>query len=233
MADRCYQTLFADLAYVFSDMSLLQQALTHRSADACHYERLEFLGDSILGAIIAHALYLRFPKAKEGQLSRLKASLVCGDSLVEQAHDLKLGDYIVLGEGERKSGAYRRPSILEDVLEALIGAIYLESGYQATEQVVLKLFGNRLQALNVDDLFGKDAKTKLQEYVQKRQWPLPVYSLNRVEGDAHEQTFYVYGQVPEQTCRVEGVGKSKKSAEQQAAMQLYQLIMEQKDGGQG
>lgn len=204
------------LGYVFNAPELLRSALTHRSFGSKHNERLEFLGDAVLSFIISSELYARFPALDEGRLSRLRASLVKGDTLAELARGLALGEYLQLGSGELKSGGFRRASILADALEAVIGAIYLDGGIDATRRVVLALYGDNLD--NVSPSVNlKDPKTRLQEYLQSRRLPLPQYEVVSVTGEAHDQTFvvrcFVQG-LPEPT---EGVGASRRRAEQAAA----------------
>jgi ribonuclease-3 len=204
------------LGYHFGDRALLELALTHRSAGGRNNERLEFLGDSILNHVIAEALYLRFPKAREGQLSRMRASLVKGETLAAVSRELELGQYLQLGSGERKSGGNRRASILADTLEALIGAILLEAGVDQCRNCVNALFATRLDQLSEQDL-RKDAKTRLQEYLQGRGKPLPAYELRDVTGEAHKQTFRVACTLELPAMTVEGTGNSRRKAEQIAA----------------
>jgi ribonuclease III len=204
------------LGHEFSDPDLLQLALTHRSASGSNNERLEFLGDSIVNHVIAEALYRQFPKAREGDLSRMRATLVKGDTLAEIGRELGLGEFVRLGQGERKSGGHRRASILADVLEALAGAILLDSGVDRCRECLLRWFHGRLDRLEMGAA-GKDAKTRLQEYLQGRGRPLPAYELLAVEGEDHQQVFRILCHVaqPEQTF--EGGGSSRQKAEQVAA----------------
>ena len=209
--DRCQQ----QLGYRFNDPALLNQALTHRSATGQSNERLEFLGDAVLSAIISQALFLRYPQASEGDLSRLRASLVKGTALAELARGLNLGDSLRLGGGELKSGGFRRESILADALEALFGAIYLDGGFERCQQVILNLYQARLAALPLgDDL--KDPKSRLQEHLQSRQQPLPVYSVLEVSGAEHARQFKIQCQVDDQ-LRTVASGSSRRRAEQEAA----------------
>ena len=204
------------VGYQFKDPALLTLALTHRSVHGSHnYERLEFLGDSILNFLIGEALYEKFSKAKEGQLSRLRAELVKGQTLAEVAKELGVGEYLLLGPGEMKSGGQRRGSILADAVEALLGAIYLESGLDACRERVNTWFSKRLRSLNME--VGKDAKTRLQEYLQSRQLPLPVYEVTSVRGEAHDQTFEVCCRVEGLAVETEGSAASRRKAEQMAA----------------
>jgi len=211
------------LGYEFADPALLTMALTHRSAGSRNNERLEFLGDSIVNHIIADALYHRFPDAREGDMSRMRASLVKGDTLAELARELQLGDYLLLGPGERKSGGYRRSSILADTLEALAGAILLDAGFQRCRGCVLGWFGTRLEQL-ASGVADKDAKTRLQEYLQGRGNPLPEYELLGVTGDDHNQMFSVACLLSKPQLQAEGSGRSRRKAEQAAALSALQRL---------
>lgn len=204
------------LGHVFADSQLLTTALTHRSAGSRNNERLEFLGDSIVNHIIAEALYRRFPEASEGDMSRMRASLVKGDTLADLARELDLGEHLMLGPGERKSGGFRRSSILADTLEALAGAILLDAGYEQCKVCVTGWFGDRLLQLS-PDAADKDAKTLLQEYQQGRGNPLPEYELLAVQGVDHDQQFKVVCRLNKPPLVVEGSGKSRRKAEQAAA----------------
>jgi len=204
------------LDYHFRDETLLQTALTHSSYGQGHNERLEFLGDSILGWVIAEALYQRFPHAREGQLSRLRAGLVKGVTLAEIARELGLGDYLRLGQGEMKSGGFRRDSTLADAFEAIIGAIFLDSDITTCQQRVLNLFDSRLQSLSLEDTL-KDPKTLLQEYLQSRKQALPSYRILSTSGKEHEQVFKVACDVDLLDKAVEASGTSRRYAEQAAA----------------
>jgi ribonuclease-3 len=198
-------------------------ALTHRSAGSRNNERLEFLGDSIVNHIIADALYRRFPDAREGDMSRMRASLVKGDTLAELARELQLGEYLLLGPGERKSGGYRRSSILADTLEALAGAILLDAGFQLCRDCVLGWFGPRLEQL-ASGVADKDAKTRLQEYLQGRGNPLPEYELLGVTGDDHNQMFSIACRLSKPQLLAEGSGRSRRKAEQAAARSALQRL---------
>lgn len=211
------------MGYVFKQPQLLQRALTHRSYAPEHYERLEFLGDSILGCVIAKYLYTEFPDLPEGDLSRLRSNLVKESTLLMFAQQLDLGSQLKLGEGELKSGGARRPSILADAVEALIGAICLDGGFVAAEQAVLNLFVPYLAKVDMKTL-GKDAKTLLQEYLQGRRFALPGYSVVNMQGESHEQLFQVECSIPALNISTRGAGTSRRNAEQQAAMAAYQLI---------
>jgi len=218
-AERLMQTL----GYRFSDRALLKQALTHRSAGQQHNERLEFLGDALLGFIIAEELYRRFPNADEGQLTRLRASLVRKESLAALAHNVAIGSHLQLGEGELKSGGYRRESILANALEALIGAIYVDGGFDACRQQVIKLFESTLLPLSPDDVV-KDPKTDLQEWLQARHLALPTYRMLDVSGEPHNQRFTVECELSDLAVSVRGQGRSRRQAEQQAAAQALNLL---------
>ena len=202
--------------HVFRDPALLAQALTHRSAGAPHNERLEFLGDALVGLIAAEALYLRWPKADEGAMTRARAELVRESSLAQIARELDLGARITLGPGEMKSGGHRRDSILSDALEAVVGAIYLDAGFKACCDTVLPWFEPRIAALPVGGI-GKDPKTRLQEWLQARQRPLPEYELLAESGDEHARTFHVRCVLADPALAAEGSGSSRRGAEQEAA----------------
>jgi ribonuclease-3 len=204
------------LGHQFADPKLLALALTHRSVGGRNNERLEFLGDSIVNHIIAEALYLQFPTAREGDMSRMRASLVKGDTLAEVARELQLGEYLVLGPGERKSGGHRRSSILADALEAVAGAVLLDSDVETCRACVQAWFTARLERLTLESV-DKDAKTRLQEFLQGRRRPLPEYELLGVQGDDHEQQFHIACRLQKPVLVVEGVGSSRRKAEQAAA----------------
>lgn len=204
------------LGYHFNHPELLHQALTHRSHSSPHNERLEFLGDSVLSCAIATLLYQRFSHLKEGDLSRLRANLVRQESLADIASGLALGDVLRLGEGELKSGGFRRPSILADTLEAVFGAIYLDASFAAAQEVIARLYQTRIEQIDPNDA-GKDAKTALQEWLQGRRLPVPHYTLLTTRGEAHAQEFEVSCEIPAANLKVSGCGNSRRSAEQQAA----------------
>ncbi len=187
------------LGYQFKDAGLINLALTHRSANSKHNERLEFLGDSILSFVIADDLYHRFPKVNEGDMSRMRATLVRGHTLAELGREFDLGDYLKLGPGELKSGGFRRDSILADAVEAIIGAIYLDSDIEKVRSIVLSWYNSRLEAIK-PGVSQKDPKTRLQEFLQGRRKPLPVYTVTNIKGEAHNQEFTV-------ECEVAGVDK--------------------------
>ena len=211
------------LEYQFKSMDFMTLALTHRSANALHNERLEFLGDSILSFVIADDLYHRFPKVDEGDMSRMRATLVRGKTLAELGREFELGDYLLLGPGELKSGGYRRDSILADCVEALIGAIYLDSGIEVARQVVLAWYKSRLDTIE-PGINQKDPKTRLQECLQGCRLPLPAYTVVKVQGEAHNQEFTVQCDVSGLDKPVIGKGGSRRKAEQAAAeLALVQL----------
>jgi len=212
------------LGHLFRDPALLRQALTHRSHSAPHNERLEFLGDAVLNCTVAALLYERFPHLAEGELSRLRASLVNQETLSRIAASLELGARLRLGEGELKSGGAKRPSILADALEALVGAIFLDGGFAPAARAVAETLAPALQQLDPGAL-GKDPKTQLQEYLQGRRLSLPQYNVVGVRGEAHEQQFQVECLVPELDIRTLGDGSSRRSAEQSAARRAYDLAV--------
>lgn len=219
--------LEAALGYQFKQRDLFQQALTHRSAFYRHNERLEFLGDSVLSLVISKTLYHQFPQAKEGALTRMRSVLVCGSTLTDMAKQFALGDYIVLGSGELKSGSFRRDSILENTLEAIIGAIYLDSDWSTLERVLTSWFASRLHAIQPDDI-AKDPKTQLQEYLQQYQKPLPRYEVIQVTGQDHAQTFLVACHVVDLQQPVQASGLSRRKAEQAAAQKVLELVRDTK-----
>lgn len=211
------------LGYEFTNQDLLIQALTHRSASNKHNERLEFLGDSILSIVISDALYHQFPKATEGDLSRMRATLVKGDTLTVIAKEFKLGDYLFLGPGELKSGGFRRESILADAVEAIIGAVYLDANIEACTALLLRWYQARLANI-MPGINQKDPKTILQEYLQGYKKPLPDYQVVQVDGEAHDQTFTVECRIQDLNEVVTGVASSRRKAEQLAAAQILELI---------
>jgi len=205
------------IGHRFAQPGLLAQALTHRSAGAPHNERLEFLGDALVNLIIAEALYARWPQADEGALTRTRAELVRESALAPIARKLELGARLTLGPGEMKSGGHRRDSILADALEALVAAVYLDSGFDACRAVVLPWFEPAMAALPPPHKVGKDAKTRLQEWLQARQKPLPVYSLLAEAGEDHSKSFLVSCTVDDPHVVTEGEAGSRRAAEQLAA----------------
>ena len=227
--DNAERWLSETLGYSFSDARLLQQALTHRSAPGNSNERLEFLGDAVLDVVISEALFHSLPDAPEGDLSRLRASLVRDTSLAVIAADLGIGDYLILGSGERKTGGHRRQSILADALEALFGAVYLDSGFDSVAELVRRVFGAKLEDLpHADEL--RDPKTRLQEWLQARGAAPPEYELVHVTGKAHQQRFEVRCQVPEQEPTT-GEGRSRRTAEQQSARRMLARLTADQDNG--
>jgi len=211
-----HQELSKRLSHQFVNTNLLTQALTHRSYGAHNNERLEFLGDGALNFIIANQLYQRFPKLAEGDLSRLRAQLVKEATLSEIATMLNLGDALKLGEGELKSAGWRRPSILADALEAIIGAVYLDSGFEATESFVLGLYTSKLETID-PSVIAKDPKSLLQELLQGRKIAVPEYTVTLTSGEAHAQRFVVECFIEKHNIRTVGEGTSRRLAEQQAA----------------
>ncbi|MCL2876567.1 MAG: ribonuclease III [Betaproteobacteria bacterium] len=211
------------IGHVFADPSLLTQALTHRSFGQANNERFEFLGDSVLNCAMSMALFKRFPALREGELSRVRSSMVCQETLARVAADLDLGPCLRMGEGELRSGGFRRPSILADALEALIAAVCFDAGFEAARALVDRLFEPLL--MDVDPAAsGKDPKTSLQEWLQSHRMALPTYTMIRVLGEAHAQEFEVACEVPKFSLYAVGRGSSRRAAEQQsAALVLAQL----------
>jgi ribonuclease-3 len=210
--------------YAFADPGLLAQALTHRSAAALHNERLEFLGDALVNLIVAEALYQLWPKADEGTLTRARAELVRESSLATIARSMDLGSHLILGPGEMKSGGHRRDSILADAVEAIIGAIHLDSNFEACRAAVLPWFDAAIAALPPPHKLGKDAKTRLQEWLQARGKPLPVYRLVGETGDEHAKSFRVCCAIADPAVECEGEGTSRRAAETQAAERVLDRI---------
>jgi ribonuclease III len=211
------------LRHAFKDPALLDRALTHRSVGSRNNERLEFLGDSLLNMVIAEALFLRHPDIEEGDLSRLRASLVNQDALAELANELHLGEYLNLGPGEMKSGGQRRASILADTLEAILGAIHLDAGFQILRETILHLFHERLEnPASPEEL--KDAKTRLQEWLQARNLTLPVYQVESVTGEPHRQVFRVSCVLEESHVHTSGEAASRRGAEQEAARYALEAL---------
>ncbi|MCF6767744.1 ribonuclease III [Thiotrichales bacterium 19S11-10] len=215
--------LYQAIGYTFDDTDLLTQALTHRSLRKKHNERLEFLGDAILGMVIAEALYHQFPEAKEGQLSLLRISIVKGKTLTDKATELNLGDYLALGIGEIKSGGHKRASILEDAIEALVGAIYLDSNLEEVRRCILTWFKYELDNLTLVEV-PKDSKTQLQEILQADGVELPEYQLIETEGLPHQQTFKVKCLVRSLNLSATSQASSRKGAEQLAANEIIQKL---------
>lgn len=217
-----FSRLYKKLGYVFSDETILPQALTHRSKSTVNNERLEFLGDSVLGFTISAELYRRFPETNEGVLTRLRARLVRKETLARLARELGLGDYLRLGTGELKSGGFDRDSILADALEAIFGAAFVDGGVDAGRQIVLHLYQHELES-TTSATAAKDPKTRLQEYLQKQGLTLPVYSTVDIKGKAHRQEFQVSCEVPGLEP-IEGRGSSRRKAEQDAASIAYEKL---------
>ncbi len=213
---KAIETLLKKLEYSFVDISLLEEALTHRSYSSRNNERLEFLGDGILNFVIAHELFKSYPDVQEGDLSRLRANLVNKDSLAEIAGHLKLGDVILLGSGELKSGGFRRPSILADAVESIFGAVYCDSGFEPCRELIIRLYASRLSS-SMDLQSLKDPKTQLQELLQSRHFSLPDYQVTNIKGQAHAQVFHVKCSIEKMNIAVTGEGKSRRKAEQIAA----------------
>ena len=211
------------IGHVFAQSQLLQRALTHRSYCSAHNERLEFLGDSVLNCVVAKHLYEIYPGLAEGDLSRLRSNLVNQQTLSKLAQQLRLGELLLLGEGERKSAGFRRPSILADTMEALFGAVFLDSGFAAAEQVILKLYVPFIASADAQTL-GKDYKTLLQEYLQGKRLALPRYILVATQGEAHAQLFQVECQIEQLKLFTRGEGSSRRTAEQVAAEAAYRKI---------
>ena len=211
------------LQHEFSNVYLLNQALTHRSFSADHNERLEFLGDSVLNLAVAHLLYERLSELPEGDLSRVRANLVKQDTLHQLAVALGLPEVVRLGEGEARSGGNKRPSILADVLEAIIGAVYLDAGFAAAQDLVHRLF--KAVAINPEmEAIGKDPKTELQEWLQGRKMNLPLYRVVGTQGAAHKQTFDVECEIIELNFSERGIGGSRRAGEQAAAAAMLQTL---------
>jgi len=210
--------------YAFADPGLLAQALTHRSAAALHNERLEFLGDALVNLFVAEALYTHWPKADEGTLTRARAELVRESSLATIARTLGLGEHLILGPGEMKSGGHRRDSILADAVEAIVGAIYFDAGFAKCRDAVLPWFEPAIAALPPPNKLGKDAKTRLQEWMQGRGKALPVYRLIAETGDEHAKQFRVACVIVEPALECEGEGTSRRAAEQSAAEKILAVV---------
>ncbi|MFQ0991573.1 ribonuclease III [Gilliamella apicola] len=211
------------IGYQFNNLTLLQLALTHRSANKLHNERLEFLGDSILSFVIANELYERFVKQDEGDLSQMRATLVCGQTLAEMGKEFKLGDYLILGQGELKSGGFRRDSIISDAVEAIIGAIYLDSNIETVRRLILTWYQNRLNKIQ-PGIKQKDAKTRLQEYLQGIHCERPCYLILEVTGDNHEQEFLIQCKLENDSREYLGRGLSRRKAEQAAAQEALNQL---------
>jgi len=220
------EALTRRLAYRFKNPALLDEALTHRSVGSRNNERLEFLGDSVLNFVIADELFHKYSTINEGDLSRLRASLVNRDSLADIARELELGACLKLGSGELKSGGFRRSSIIADAVESILGAVYCDSGFDACRQLVLRLFKHKLDNIpDIDSL--KDAKTRLQELLQSRRYDRPEYNVIEVSGKAHAQSFKVECKMQNPTCVTVGEGRSRRKAEQLAAEAALEILQQQ------
>lgn len=222
-----HAALCKQLGYQFAQPQLLQRALTHRSYSAAHNERLEFLGDSVLNCVIAKYLFDTYPDLPEGDLSRLRSNLVNQQTLATLAQQLNLGEQLALGEGERKSAGFRRPSILADALEALFGAVLQDANFATAEKVVLGLYVPFITQIDLQSL-GKDAKTLLQEHLQAGKLALPQYNVIEIKGEAHAQTFVVSCEIAQLGLSTQGEGASRRIAEQIAAEGAYQQIKKTK-----
>jgi len=223
MDNRNIEQIEKILNYHFNDNSLLELALTHRSFQGKNNERLEFLGDSILNFIIAELLFKKFNLLPEGDLSRLRSQLVKSETLSEIGILLQLGDYLILGEGELKSSGWRRPSILADSVEAIIGAVFIDGGISAASNLILGWFKDRIDSINPDNI-QKDSKSVLQELLQGKKIPLPDYNIVSIEGEAHCQHFRVSCSIPKLGLSIEGDGSSRKIAEQSAAEEILKKL---------
>ena len=218
-----HEELIRRIGYKFNNEAYLVTALTHRSATGENNERMEFLGDAILSYVISVELYRRFPQATEGELSRLRASLVKGDTLAKLANSISLGDFLAMGSGELKSGGYRRSSIQADAFEAIIGAIYLDGGMEEASGFVHRFLDNKLAACDPNKVL-KDPKTRLQEYLQAKNAALPCYDVVETHGKAHNQTFKVSCQIEELSEPSYGEGSSRRKAEQAAASAMLEKL---------
>jgi len=223
-------TAVPGVSYRFNDPSLLDQALTHKSHGRRNYERLEFLGDSILNLVVSTRLFELYPDSSEGDLSRMRARIVRGKTLSDIAASIGLGTHLKLGSGEMKSGGFRRASILADALEAMLGAIYLDGGFRACHEVIVVLFDPLIRSLPSAEKL-KDAKTLLQEWLQARGRPLPVYELAAAEGADHAKSFHVRCLLVDDHVQVTAIGNSRRKAEQAAAGELLAKISAQSQAG--
>jgi len=221
--DETFVQLENSLDYIFKDKILLTTALTHCSVGHNNNERLEYLGDALLGFIIAETVYKQFPHAPEGELTRLRAYMVKGETLAEQAKNLDLGQYIKLGSGELKSGGWRRKSILANTFEAIIGAVYLDSEFNTCRDKVLAIYEPLLKNISPDKL-NKDPKTRLQEYLQAHKHSLPNYKIVMEEGEAHAKKFFISCEISELGMDVQAEGRSKRAAEQAAAQEVLNIL---------
>jgi ribonuclease-3 len=221
--DKAESWLDKALHYRFRDATLLEQALTHRSATGRNNERLEFLGDAVLDFVISDRVFKSHPDAPEGDLSKLRSSLVKDTSLAALASELGLGEFLILGSGERKTGGHRRESILADALEAIFGAVYLDSGYEASKEIIEHVFAERLENLpDVEEM--RDQKTRLQEWLQARKLALPDYELVNLTGKAHQQRFAVTCTVKELSQTTHGESTTRRKAEQKSARNMLKIL---------
>lgn len=211
------------ICYQFKDIAFLERALTHRSADKIHNERLEYLGDSILSFVIAEALFTRFPDVDEGDLSQMRSSLVCGQTLVQIGQELGIGDCLILGQGELKSGGFRRESIISDAVEAVIGAIYLDSNMDSVKRLILSWYQNRLDEIQ-PGVKQKDPKTRLQEHLQGIHKSRPTYLIIEITGNDHEQEFLIQCKLDNDKNEYLGRGSNRRRAEQAAAQVALDML---------
>jgi ribonuclease-3 len=223
--DKATAWLKDSLDYEFRDVALLKQALTHRSAPGPNNERLEFLGDAVLDVVVSEVVFGLRPAAGEGVLSRIRASLVKDLTLADLAHELELGQYLILGSGERKSGGFRRASILADALEAIFGAVYLDAGFEEARRVIHRAYGKRLHDLP-ESAAHRDPKSRLQELLQAKQIEPPSYNVETVSGKAHRQSFEVSCSIPALDTVTLGQGSTRRQAEQEAASKMLVLVEE-------
>ncbi len=219
------EQLIRKIGYDFSDKSLIDRALTHRSAGSTNNERMEFLGDSILGFVIADEIFKNLTNADEGDMSRLRSSLVKGVTLAKIAKEINLGNYLLLGPGELRSGGQSRDSILADALEAIFAAIYLDGGYKAARRIILDLYNKRLENISTTKLL-KDPKTRLQEYLQAKKYKLPEYSVIDITGEQHDQSFTIKCVIDDLDLNAIAVGSTRRQAEQKAADKLLQELIQ-------
>ncbi|HEX7719690.1 MAG TPA: ribonuclease III [Woeseiaceae bacterium] len=223
--DKAIPGLQSRLGYEFQDLTLLVQALTHRSATGSNNERLEFLGDAVLDVVISEVIFRQRQEASEGVMSRIRSSLVKDLTLVQLAGELQLGDYLILGSGEKRTGGHHRASIMADALEAIFGAVYLDSGFENARQVIHTVYGALLEDLP-ESASRRDPKTRLQEYLQARKIDLPGYAVHRVTGKAHRQSFEVQCTVEALEVSSIGHGMSRREAEQDAASRMLAVLGE-------
>lgn len=220
------------LGYSFRKPELLRHALTHRSHDATHNERLEFIGDAVLNCVVAAVLFERFPAIPEGELTRVRASLVNRETLARLARALALGGEVLLGEGEMRSGGSERPSILANTLEAIIGAVFVDAGFDAARSVIERIYAEEFAHLDPATL-GKDPKTRLQEWLQARRMAVPEYSVTSIAGEAHAQTFTIECRIRALAVTTVGTGTSRRAGEQVAAANAYALVTAASNGAPG